>query len=689
MHCNWSLTAWSYYSESSAPLDTGCKILEGSKMNDRTFRMTFRAVFRPTVATVALIALALSQGLAAGERTMAVTIGVDAAADSRPISPLIYGLNWATPEQMADLRATVNRRGGNATTRYNWQQNADNRASDWFFESLGGSDSGVPGADADAFVEATRAGGGEPIITIPTIGWAAKLGPNRERLASFSVAKYGPQQRTDPYFSDAGNGVRPDGALVTGNDPNDANMVVDSTFQRGWVEHLVTRWGGAAHGGVRLYCLDNEPSIWFATHRDVCPTGTRMEEMRDRIIDYAARIREADPAALLIGPEEWGWNGYIFSGYDQQYMGAHDWQTPDRAAHDDADYLPWLLGELRRHDESAGTRSLDVFSVHFYPQGGETNDDVSPQMQLLRNRSTRALWDPSYVDQSWIRNAVRLIPRMRQWSDENYPGLKLAITEYNWGVNGHINGATAQADVLGLFGREGLYLATWWASPNPATPAYKAFKLYRNYDGAGGEFGDTSVRATAPNPDEVSAFASVRSSDGALTVMVINKTLSGKAALRLSLANFAAAGPAAVWQLTAANRIARLDDVPAEGGEIAATLPKQSITLFVVPAAAPDAPRVAVVSPNGGEKARAGTTLAISWTADGQVASQDVLLSSDGGQTFPTRIAEGLVGSTRSYEWSIPADMRKGKHYRARVVARAPSGSTGADTSDGDFRIKR
>jgi len=70
-------------------------------VNDHTSRRMIRSVFRPTVAAVALLALALPQALAASERTKTVTISVDAAADRRPISPLIYGLNWATPEQMA------------------------------------------------------------------------------------------------------------------------------------------------------------------------------------------------------------------------------------------------------------------------------------------------------------------------------------------------------------------------------------------------------------------------------------------------------------------------------------------------------------------------------------------------------------------------------------------------------------
>lgn len=638
-----------------------------------------------------LAALVTLPAPAAVARGSAVVISVDAAADRHPISPLVYGLNYATTEQMADLRATLNRRGGNNTTRYNWEQNADNRAADYFFESLPIYDTSTPGGDADEFVAATVAGGGEAMITIPTIGWVAKLGPNGERLASFSVAKYGAQQRTDPYFADAGNGVRPNGSFVTGNDPNDASVLVDSAFQKRWVEHLVDRWGGAANGGVRYYLLDNETSIWFATHRDVCPTGPRMEDIRDRWIDYAARIREADPAAIVVGPEEWGWGGYLWSGFDQQYASTHNYQQPypDRSSHGDMDYVPWLLDQLHRHDVAAGSRSVDVFSLHFYPQGGEASNDTSQAMQLLRNRSTRGLWDTSYVNESWIHDVVRLIPRMREWSDTYYPGLKLAITEYNWGAEEHINGATAQADILGIFGRERLDIATRWTTPDASTPTYKAFKMFRNYDGEGGEFGDTSVRASVPDPDSLSAFAAVRSSDGALTVMVVNKTLSGQTPVRIDLANVTPSGPAEVWQLTAANRIARVDDVATAGGAIETTLPKQSVTIFVVPSAAPDAPRVTVASPNGGEKPRAGRALEIAWTAEGEIASQDVLLSSDGGQTFPTTIAEGLDAAARSFEWTIPADTRKGKHYRIRVVAHAPSGSTGADASDRDFRIKK
>ena len=112
---------------------------------------------------------------------------------------------------------------------------------------------------------------------------------------------------------------------------------------------------------------------------------------------------------------------------------------------------------------------------------------------------------------------MKLIPRLQSWIADYYPGTKIGITEYNWGAENHINGATAQADILGIFGREGLDYAVRWTTPAESTPTYKAIKMYRNYDGSGAAFGDTSVSATGPNPDNVSVFAAVRSSDGAVT----------------------------------------------------------------------------------------------------------------------------------------------------------------------------
>jgi hypothetical protein len=519
--------------------------------------------------------LLLAAAIAPAALGQTVTIRVDAEADRHPISPDIYGVAYANAAELAELNAPLNRWGGNATSRYNWQLNATNHAKDWYFMSLPEQGATAGGA-ADDFIGATRAGGARPVMTIPMLGWAANLGPRREPLAAFSVSKYGPQRETNPYDSDVGNGVRISGDFVK-NDPYDANVPVDAAFEQAWVRQMVTRWGT---GG--FYLLDNEPSLWHSTHRDVHPTGATMDEILAKTIDTAERIREADPKATIAGWEEWGWSGYFWSGYDQQWGAAHNWSSfPDRMAHDQSDYLPWLLRRMRDYEAEHRRRLIDIFTVHAYPQSGEFSSNTSSSMQRRRNRSTRALWDPSYRDESWIGEKVMLIPRMRAWVAQNYPGTRIGITEYSWGADDHINGATTQADVLGIFGREGLDVAAHWTTPARTTATFKAMRMYRNYDGNRSTFGDLSVRATAPNPDEVSAFAAIRTRDGALTVMLIAKT--GAVTANLSLAGFRPGLKAERWQLTAKNVIERVEDLPANGGAMSLDLPAQSITLLVVP----------------------------------------------------------------------------------------------------------
>src|SRR5262249_42590437 len=155
-------------------------------------------------------------------------------------------------------------------------------------------------------------GGARAMITVPMMDWVAKLGTNRGKLASFSQAKYGVQTGNDwQWVPDAGNGIlQSTNQPITNNDPNDANVGNNSTFQQQWIQAIVNRWGTASAVAPRYYILDNEPSIWHSTHRDTHPTGATMEEVRNRILDYAARIRAVDPNATIVGPEEWGWSGY-------------------------------------------------------------------------------------------------------------------------------------------------------------------------------------------------------------------------------------------------------------------------------------------------------------------------------------------------------------------------------------------
>jgi hypothetical protein len=526
-----------------------------------------------------------------------VTITVNAQLNRHVISPQIYGTAFATSNQLQDLNFTMNRSGGNNETRYNWQLNAHNIDADWYFESIADA-SATPGATADAFVANSKLGGAQAMITIPMIGWAPIVGPNRDKLASYSIAKYGPQTGSDSsWMPDAGNGVGTNSTthttwLITTNDPTDANTPVNSAFEQGYVQHLMNAWGSSTNGGVEFYFMDNEHSIWFSTHQDVHPVGPTMQEIFGKIVDYASMVKSNDPNALVCGPEEWGWNGYLYSGYDQQWASQNNnWNPasfPDRNANGGMDYMPWLLNQLHQHDTNTGVRLLDYFTLHCYPQEGNVgNNATDAATVLLRNASTRQFWDPTYVDPSWINNVIMLIPRMKNWVTNYYPGTKTGITEYNWGAESDISGATAQADILGIFGRENLDLATHWTTPDASTPTYLAMKIYRNYDGNKSTFGDTSVSATGPNPDYVATFAATRATDGALTIMAINKQIGSNTPAIITLTNFLPAGTAQVWQLTSANTISHLSDIRFTGGTLSNTLPAQSVTLFVLPAGTP------------------------------------------------------------------------------------------------------
>ena len=415
--------------------------------------MRCRSGYRLAFASLAFLAAAFHSTA----QNPSVTVTIDASANRHAISPNIYGVAYGDATTLPDLNCPINRYGGNNSSRYNWQLNADNRGQDWYFESIGDS-SATAGERGDTFFSISRTAGAQAMLTVPMIGWVGKLGANRNKISSFSIAKYGAQTGNDwQWFPDAGNGILAStGQNVSGNNLNDANVPADSTFQQAWIQHLVTGWGRAVNGGVGYYILDNEHSIWFSTHRDVHPTGPTMDEIKNKVIDYSAKIKAIDPTAQVVGPEEWGWSGYFYSGYDQQWGSQHGWSNlPDRANHGGQDYMPWLLAQLKVNDTSTGQRSLDVFSAHYYPQGGEFGNDTSTAMQLRRNRSTRSLWDPNYVDETWINDKVQLIPRLKSWVSTYYfAGTPVSITEYNWGAESHINGATTQADILGIFGRD-------------------------------------------------------------------------------------------------------------------------------------------------------------------------------------------------------------------------------------------
>ncbi len=527
-----------------------------------------------------------------------ITLSIDVNADRKPISPYIYGLNYAKEAFAKEIDLPLRRWGGNITTRYNWQTNNMNHASDWFFHNDVNYDEYTSAPEtADQWVQQNQRTNTESLLTLPMAGYVAKDG--KQATCGFKISIYGPQDAndTDSGFPDCGDGMKGGKAVV--NNPLDTSVAVDQSFMAAWVTHL--KDNAAANGTVKFYALDNEPGLWHETHRDVHPVPPTYDELRDLGIAYGAAAKAADPNAQIFGPVQDGWTRYFYASYVSQAQA-----NADRQAHSGQDFVPWYLQQMKAYETQHNLRILDYLDLHFYPQNGVDQALAgNATEQALRLRSTRALWDPTYVDESWIKDAgpdngiVQLLPRMHKWVDQNYPATKLAITEYNWGGLEAINGALTQADILGIFGRAGLDAAALWNYPqnkNGAGEAIKydvfetlpgayAFRLYRNYDGNGSKFGETSVQATSTDQSKVSIYAAQRSSDSALTMMIINKT-GGDLTSRVNLANFTPAS-AQVYRYsdTNLNTIAHLPDQAVAADGFTALFPANSITLVMIPTA--------------------------------------------------------------------------------------------------------
>jgi len=97
-------------------------------------------------------------------------------------------------------------------------------------------------------------------------------------------------------------------------------------------------------------------------------------------------------------------------------------------------------------------------------------------------------------------------------------------------------------------------------------------------------------------------------------------------------------------------------------------------------------PTVQFGLPNGGEILTVGAVDTVRWVAfdDIEVDSVSILLSTDGGATFPTVLGHGEANDS-SFVWTVTGPMSQ--HCRIRVVAYDRSGYTADDESDADFTI--
>lgn len=441
----------------------------------------------------------------------AVRFTIDSTGPRQPISPFVYGTNdsdWAGRSR--GLR--LGRLGGNRWTAYNWETNASNAGADFQHQNdgfLGGGS--VPGEAVRPYVARAHAAGASIVVTVPIAGYV-----------SADKAGGGDVNQTPNWLETRFHESRAAKGRGYSNPPDTGDRTVYQDEFVAWLESV----SDARRDPSRtiFYSLDNEPDLWAHTHARIRPQGAvTYAELVERSAAFASAIKTAAPAALVFGPVSYGWAGF-----------ASLQDAPDARGRD---FLDFYLDSMREAEGRSGRRLLDVLDLHWYPEargGGVriTEASSAAEVAAARVQAPRSLWDPGYVETSWIAQAagvgaIRLLPRMREKIAAHYPGTRLAITEYNYGGGDHVSGAIAQADVLGIFGREQVFAATLWDLSGANRFIDAAFAAYCNYDGVLGRFGDTGIAAATSNHETTSVYASVDAGrDDRMVIVAINKATS-------------------------------------------------------------------------------------------------------------------------------------------------------------------
>ena len=454
------------------------------------------------IACLAGIVL-LTPAVQAQTSTPVATITIN-ASQRTPISTYIYGVNFPDWAKMP-LPFPLARQGGNRMSAYNWETNASNAGSDYRHQNDGYlSSSDEPGLVGREFLEGAQSHGAVTILTIPMTGYvsADKKGDGDvNQTPNYLATRFKrslPKKPTPPVYP-----------------PDTADPFVYQDEFVAWIEKIkgpkASVW----------YALDNEPDIWAGTHARIVPKTPTYAEFIGRSIEYASAIKAIAPRSVILGPVSYGWQGF------RRFQNASDANNRD--------FLDVYLSAMQDAERKQGKRLLDILDIHWYPEAqGDgvrvTEESDKPGVSPARIQAPRSLWDPTYVEESWIsqslgKKPIALLPGLKQQISTRYPGTKLAITEYNYGGKKDISGAIAQADVLGIYGRYGVFAACNWGIGAEDIAQMAGYRAFLNYDNRGGQFGSLGLAVQGEAPTDDSVYASLDAKNqNRMTVVVLNKT---------------------------------------------------------------------------------------------------------------------------------------------------------------------
>ncbi|HXZ11286.1 MAG TPA: glycoside hydrolase family 44 protein [Candidatus Sulfotelmatobacter sp.] len=520
--------------------------------------------------------------------TLNVTITLT-PANARPISPWIYGMNFYNGVSGAPPQLTFDRAGGNRWTAYNWETNASNAGSDYLYENDNYlSSSNVPAEAVRSFIAADQADGLASLVTVQLQGLVAA-----DENGPVSVANP-PDMTRFKTVVDQKSTVS--NAPFTVNPPTTGPDV----FMDEFVWALDQKFSGMGIFGTSpahptFVSLDNEPELWNSTHLEVQgPNPVTSDNYIAKTITLTEALKDQFPDMVIFGPVHYG------------FQGIYNWQGELSATPGGANWFPdKYLAAISAASATYGKPLVDVYDFHWYAEEYDSNGTRSidltgttltdAQVQLIV-QSPRALWDPTFTDSTnsnpWIyeelgNTPINILGRLQAKINAEFPGMKISITEYESGGWNHIAGTIAQADNLGIFGGQGLFAANFWPPGGTYSYALAGFRAFRDFDGAGANFGDTSIQAVSSSVQNVVVYASSDSTTpGRYVFVAINRSAGSQVT---AINGLPLAGTAYLYQMTAATAQGQNPVAPVSIGTMAVggtsltlTLPALSVTTIEV-----------------------------------------------------------------------------------------------------------
>lgn len=523
-------------------------------------------LLKRSIAFLAAFAM-LSAGAAASVPAAAadsydMAVKVELSGEGKPISPYIFGINeYGHQNDLKTVRVNAVRQGGNRMTGYNWENNASNAGSDWKYSS----DNNLSTSDAPADCaqqlskEAARYGIGYKMTTLQLAGYVAA-----DQDGTVTEAETAPSKRWNAVKMTKGSD------FATEPDLTDGVVYMDE-----FVNYVIGKLGDSqSETGIQGYSLDNEPALWSSTHSRIHPKPVGMKELSDISAEAAAAVKKLDPKAEIFGPALYGYTAFDHLADTDS---SDEWEKikADGGYHW---YIDYYLDAMKQASEKAGTRLLDVLDIHYYSES--CRNGTADRLQSVRTLYEKGFSENSWIGQ-WCMENVPILPTVQNSIDTYYPGTKLAITEYNFGGDDEPSGAIAQAEALGCYADANVYFASLWGGSDYIL---SGLRLYTNYDGKGGCFGETLMPASTGDVSKSSAYAAKNKDASLVTVMVTNKDLNAAEHTVITLAGAEKKyQKAAVYAVTSASSDIRLLEITdVQNGKVTVDLPAYCAAMIVI-----------------------------------------------------------------------------------------------------------